>query len=112
MMTTLRTADGHVLPGWRLRRVTEYIQQILDKDVTLAELADVVDMSPYLFCSSLQGQAVDRGDLAAGRIPNPESLHHGVPARPGHHARSLQSGGTARRPTRPGRRVRWIALRA
>ena len=37
------------LPSWRLRRVTEYIQQNLDKDLTLAELAAVVYMSPYHF---------------------------------------------------------------
>jgi AraC family transcriptional regulator len=43
------------LPWSRLRRVTEYIQQILDKDVTLAELADVVDMSPYLFARLFKG---------------------------------------------------------
>lgn len=43
------SADGHALPGCRLRRVTEYIQQNLDKDLTLAELADVVYMSPYHF---------------------------------------------------------------
>jgi len=37
------------LPSCRLRRVTEYIQQNLDKDLTLAELAAVVYMSPYHF---------------------------------------------------------------
>jgi len=50
MMTTLGTSsDGHALPGSRLRRVTQYIQQNLDKDLTLAELAAVVYMSPYHF---------------------------------------------------------------
>ena len=49
-MTTLGTsADGHALPGCRLRRVTEYIQQNLDKDLRLAELAALVYMSPYHF---------------------------------------------------------------
>ena len=39
MMTTLgTTVPGHALPGCRLRRVTEYIQQHLDNDLTLAEL--------------------------------------------------------------------------
>ena len=48
MMTTVGpSAGGHALPGFRLRRVTEYIQQNLDKDLTLAELAAVVYMSPY-----------------------------------------------------------------
>jgi AraC family transcriptional regulator len=37
------------LPWRRVRRVTEYIQQNLDKDLTLAELAAVVCMSPYHF---------------------------------------------------------------
>lgn len=49
------SADGHALPGCRLRRVTEYIQQNLDKDLTLAELADVVDMSPYHFARLFKG---------------------------------------------------------
>jgi AraC family transcriptional regulator len=37
------------LPSCRLRRVTEYVQQNLGKDLTLAELAGVVYMSPYHF---------------------------------------------------------------
>jgi AraC family transcriptional regulator len=49
MMTLGTSSDGHALPGYRLRRVTEYIQQNLDKDLTLAELAAVVCMSPYHF---------------------------------------------------------------
>jgi AraC family transcriptional regulator len=49
MMTTLGTrADGHALPGCRLRRVTEYIQQPLD-NLRVAALAEVVDMSSYHF---------------------------------------------------------------
>jgi len=56
MTTTLGTsADGHALPGCRLRRVTEYIQQNLDKSLTLAELADVVYMSPYHFARLFKG---------------------------------------------------------
>ena len=37
------------LPWGRLRRVTEHIQQNLDKDLTLAELAALLYMSPYHF---------------------------------------------------------------
>jgi hypothetical protein len=41
MMTTLGTsADGQALPGCRLRRVTEYIQQNLDKDACSAAITD------------------------------------------------------------------------
>jgi AraC-like DNA-binding protein len=43
------------LPSWRLRRVTEYIQQNLDKDLTLAGLAAVVYMSPYYFARLFKG---------------------------------------------------------
>ena len=43
------------LPWGRLRRVTEYIQQNLDKDLTLAELAAVVHMSPYHFARLFKG---------------------------------------------------------
>jgi AraC family transcriptional regulator len=55
-MTTLgMSADGHALPGRRLRRVTEYIQQNLDKDLTLAELAALVCMSRYHFARLFKG---------------------------------------------------------
>jgi AraC family transcriptional regulator len=49
-MTTPETSSGSsALSGSRLRRVAEYIQQNLDKDLSLAELAAVVYMSPYHF---------------------------------------------------------------
>ena len=41
--------DIGTLPWGRLRRVTEYIQQNLDKDLRLAELAALLCMSPYHF---------------------------------------------------------------
>jgi AraC family transcriptional regulator len=47
--------DVGSLPSCRLRRVTEYIQQNLDKDLTLAELAAVVYMSPYHFARLFKG---------------------------------------------------------
>ena len=37
------------LPSGRLRRVTEYIRQNLDRELPLAELAALVYMSPYHF---------------------------------------------------------------
>jgi AraC family transcriptional regulator len=43
------------LPGCRLRRVTEYIHQNLDKDLSLVELAAVVCMSPYHFARLFKG---------------------------------------------------------
>src|ERR1700730_17063699 len=43
------SGDVGTLPWGRLRRVIEYIQQNLDHDLTLAELAGVVYMSPYHF---------------------------------------------------------------
>ena len=49
-MTTRGTSsDGHALPGSKFRRVAQYIQQNLDKNLSLAELAAVVYMSPYHF---------------------------------------------------------------
>jgi AraC family transcriptional regulator len=49
-MTTRGTNSGSpALSGSRLRRVAEYIQQNLDKDLSLAELAAVAYMSPYHF---------------------------------------------------------------
>src|SRR5437899_3731565 len=47
--------DVGTLHSCRLRRVTEYIQQNLDKDLTLAELAAVVYMSPYHFARLFKG---------------------------------------------------------
>src|SRR3981081_3866444 len=53
MTTTPTTSAGlagiGTLPGGRLRRVTEYIQQNVDKDLRLAEPAALVAMSPYHF---------------------------------------------------------------
>jgi AraC family transcriptional regulator len=47
-MTTMRiTAPS--LPSCRVRRVTEYIEQNLDQELRLAELAALVYMSPYHF---------------------------------------------------------------
>ena len=37
------------LPWSRLRRVTEYVEEHLDRDLTLAELGAVVSMSPFHF---------------------------------------------------------------
>jgi AraC family transcriptional regulator len=50
-ITSVAGARGDIgsLPSCRLRRVTEYVQQNLDKDLTLAELAGVVFMSPFHF---------------------------------------------------------------
>jgi AraC family transcriptional regulator len=44
-MTTIHTGVP-TLPLCRVRRVTEYIQQNLDKDLRLSELAALVYMSP------------------------------------------------------------------
>ncbi len=41
--------DIGTIPWGRLRRVIEHVQQNLDKDLRLAELAAVVYMSPYHF---------------------------------------------------------------
>ena len=49
MMTAQTHETTGTLPGSRLRRVTEYIEANLDKDLTLAELAAVVFMSRFHF---------------------------------------------------------------
>ena len=66
--------DVASLPSCRLRRVTEYIQQNLDKELTLAELAAVVYMSPYHFARLFKGSTgvpphrfVVRQRIARGR---------------------------------------------
>jgi AraC family transcriptional regulator len=47
-MTTMQTTAPS-LPSCRVKRVTEYIEQNLDKELGLAELAAIVYMSPYHF---------------------------------------------------------------
>lgn len=42
------------LPGWRLRRVTEYMEAHLSRDVSLAELAAEVGLSPYHFARAFR----------------------------------------------------------
>jgi AraC family transcriptional regulator len=43
------TRTGGELPAFRLRRVAEYIQENLRRELPLAELSAVVHMSPYHF---------------------------------------------------------------
>jgi len=43
------------LPGCRVRRVTHYVQQNLDKGLTISDLAAVVYMSPYHFARLFKG---------------------------------------------------------
>ena len=45
------------LPSSRLRRVTDYIREHLDQNLTLAQLAAVVYMSPYHFARLFQRSA-------------------------------------------------------
>ncbi len=52
--TERTSANGHTLPGSRLRRVTEYIRAHLDQPLTLAHLGAVVYMSPYHFARLFQ----------------------------------------------------------
>ena len=53
--TARRHEDMVALPACRLKRVTEYIQDNLDKGLTLEELAAVVYMSPYHFARLFKG---------------------------------------------------------
>jgi AraC family transcriptional regulator len=46
--------DSQTLPGSRLRRVTTYMREHLDQDLTLAHLGAVVCMSPYHFARLFQ----------------------------------------------------------
>ena len=47
-VTTFHNSNA-VLPGYTLHRVTNYIEENLTKDLTLAEIADVAHMSPHYF---------------------------------------------------------------
>lgn len=47
---TLTDANpSHGLPGSKLRQVTDYIDANLDRNISLAEIAAVADVSPYYF---------------------------------------------------------------
>jgi AraC family transcriptional regulator len=54
-LATSARGDIGSLPSCRLRRVTDYVQQNLAKDLTLAELAGVVYMSPFHFARLFKG---------------------------------------------------------
>lgn len=47
-VTTAHNCNA-LLSGYTLRRVTDYIEENLTKDLTLAEIADVAHMSPHYF---------------------------------------------------------------
>jgi AraC family transcriptional regulator len=53
-MVTTQTATPR-LPAWRVWRVTEHIEQNLDKNLRLSELAALVYMSPYHFARLFKG---------------------------------------------------------
>jgi AraC-like DNA-binding protein len=126
-----------VLPSCRLRRVTEYIQQNLDKELRLAELAALVSMSPYHFarlfkCSTgvpphrfvvRQRIARARAVLATEELSIAQ-ISRMVGFRTSSHFTTVfrrvlgitpgayRTAALRRRPARQGRRVKWIALGA
>jgi AraC-like DNA-binding protein len=118
----LPRGDVRALPARRLRRVTEYIRQNLDKGLSLGELAAVVCMSPYHFARLFkystgvpphrfvvrqriaQARAwLARPELSIAQISRlvgfrtPESLHHGVPAPVRRNAAKISTGSMWRR---------------
>lgn len=52
---------GRGLAGWQLRRVAEYVRSNLDRTITLAELAGLVRLSRFHFCTAFR--------LATGQTP-------------------------------------------
>jgi hypothetical protein len=97
------TAIRGGLPACRVRRVAQYIQDNVQREVRLAELSAVVHMSPYHFSRlfrrqhrrvavSIPGAISDRSgegaaggpdgagrrDRAIGGVPEGESLHDDV----------------------------------
>ena len=38
------------LPGYRLKRVLEYIAESLEKNISLSQMAGIAGMSPHYFC--------------------------------------------------------------
>ncbi|MEW5687895.1 MAG: AraC family transcriptional regulator [Pseudomonadota bacterium] len=52
---------GRGLAGWQLRRVAEHVRSNLDRCITLAELAGLVRLSRFHFCTAFR--------LATGQTP-------------------------------------------
>ena len=127
--------DIGTLPLCRLRRVTEYIRQNLDKDLPLAKLATLVSMSPYHFarlfkCSTGMPphRFVVRQRIARARaVLATEELSIAQISRmvgfrtPSHFTTvfrrvlgitpgAYRTAALRRGPARQGRRVKWIAL--
>jgi len=75
------SATSNALPGYRFRRVTEYIEKNLDRKLTLSELAALVYTSPYHFARLFKRSAGvpphqfvirQRIDRARGVLATPE----------------------------------------
>ncbi len=88
-MSAMSVASAPALPLSRLRRVTDYIQEHLDQDLTLAQLSAVVYMSPFHFARLFRHRTgvpphrfvvqsrIDRAGLllAAGDLPVARIAH-------------------------------------
>lgn len=48
------TSPRRGLASWQVKRVTSYMRENLDKDIGLQELADVVNLSRFYFCSAFR----------------------------------------------------------
>ena len=51
------SSEFNALPGSRFRQVTEYVEQNLDRQLRLSELAALVDTSPYHFARLFKRRA-------------------------------------------------------
>ena len=61
MARTEQSAVGHGLTGWQVQRVTAYMREHLERELSLSELALVANLSRFHFCTAFR--------LATGRTP-------------------------------------------
>jgi AraC family transcriptional regulator len=59
---TLQPQPQRGLADWQVKRVTGYMQDFLHRDIGLAEMATLVDLSPFHFCTAFR--------LATGLSPH------------------------------------------
>ncbi len=79
--TTPRSACGG-LAGWQLKRTTDYLLAHLADEISLAELAALVDLSPYHFCRAFKQSTglPPHAWLCARRIERAQELMIAHPA--------------------------------
>lgn len=70
------------MAGWQVRQVSDYLLSHLDQDVSLGDLATLVDLSPHHFCRAFKQStgATPHAWFTQRRIERAQELIAEVPA--------------------------------